>query len=192
MPSAKALIFPVDIELPEPKVRFVCDQLNVSLSDGQKIAGLAQSALDDLSEGGMVVTGKVMEQIRNLVGDIQDDQDLVRFIEAGKGMEDGCVVGKWRPDPTYVTVLEEIARSQGNTVQQCVQNLMDWGISQGWGYQINPETVVMFFARDDFRMICEAFDKPHLTGTDLAAFIRGLYSPDREPVALLETGDERP
>jgi hypothetical protein len=182
--AAKNVTVPVDIELNHSQAKFLVEQTGLPV--GQAIAGLAQTAMEDLAEGGFVVNGNVADQIRNLVGDIQEQQDLIRYIETALGMEDGSVVGKWRPDPTYVPVLEEIATSQGVTVSQCVQNLIDWGVSQNWGYSINPDTQVMFFTRDDFRAICEAFDKSHVTGTELAAFIRELYEQKQAEVPAPE------
>jgi len=187
MPATKKMTFPVDVELPEPKVRFICDQIQVDMTDGQKIAGVVQSAMDDLGEGGMVVSGKVMEQIHNLVGELADDQDLVRYIEAAKGMADGKLVIPWAPDPTYLPVLEDTANRQGIMVTRVGQDLMDYAASQGWLYALAPDTVTMFFTREDFRMLCEAFDKEHITGTEIADFIRQLYEqPAPEPVPQLE------
>lgn len=172
MANNKLLVYGVDIELSEKQIRAICDGQDLNASDGQKLANVAQSAMDDLGDGGMVLDGKIMAQIRNAVGDISEPQEIVRYVEAAKGMVDGKLLIPWAPDPTYVPVLEETAMRQGMTVDRVGQDLMDYAASQGWLYALAPDTVSIFMSREDFRMICEAFDKPHITGTDLAEFIR--------------------
>lgn len=171
--ASKVMTFPVDIELSEKKVRYICDQFVDEMTDGQKIAGLAEDAISQMGEGGMVISGNVMNQIRDLIGDFEE-QDLVRYIEAGKGMQDGKLIIPWTPDPTYVPVLEDTANKQGLPVQRVAQDLMDYAAANNWLYDMAPDVVVTFFTRDDFRAICESFDREHVTGTDLAAFIKSL------------------
>lgn len=171
----KNKVFTVEIELTESQVRSLCDQLPAELTDGQKIAGLANGAMLDLADGGMTLDGNVTRQIMELTGGLDDNQDLVKMVEAGRGMDNGRMVGKWMIDPTYEPVLQDIAASQGLSIQQVIQSLMDWGVGQGWAYQIAPDTSVMFFRREDAAAIGELIGVPNATGTDIANFLRGAF-----------------
>jgi hypothetical protein len=171
----KNKVYTIEIELTESQVRSLCDQLPDNMTDGQKIAGLAGGAISDLADGGMMLSGSVTRQIIDITGGIEDQQQLVGMVEAGCGGDRGRMVGKWMIDPTYEPVLQDIAASQGLSVQQVIQSLMDWGVGQGWAYQIAPDTSVVFFLKEDLLAISAIMDKPDATGTEIAAFIRGIY-----------------
>jgi hypothetical protein len=175
--------FMVELELTDSQVRNICSKVPEDRPDTYKLEGVAKQAMLDIGDGGFVVEGKVAEQIMALTGPMESTQDLVGFVEKGMGRRDGSIEVTWNPDPTYVPVLEEAARSQGISVQELAQGLMDMGTSQGWCYAINPEVKILFLSREDNRFMAEVLDqKPeYITGTSIADFIRrSVEVPDLE------------
>lgn len=166
--------FSVEIELAEHQIKALCSQVLLDMTEGQKVAGIASAAVQDLADGGMVLDGQVTNQILALTGPLDAQQDLVRFIEIGQDREEGSIVVKWRPDPTYVPVLEQIALANGTTVQEVAQNMMDYGTGQGWGYQINPDTMIIFVTKADMETLRELTAADHVTGTGLVNLLREL------------------
>jgi hypothetical protein len=167
--------FVVEIELEESKVRSLCDQFpNVEMNDSQKIAGLAAGAIADFADGGVTISGRVASRIKEIVGNVDYERDLVGMVEAGRGLDKCRLVGKWMVDPTYEPVLRDISASQELSIQQVVQSLMDWGVGQGWAYQMEPGVVTVFFSRRDFNTVSSLMEKEYVTGTDIAQFIRHL------------------
>jgi hypothetical protein len=167
----KTKTYAVEVELTEKQAQQLCDLIPMEMPDSQKIAGLALGALTDMAEGGLILNGSTVQQIVGVLGEF-DPQSVVQAVENGSGIDQGCLVAKWRIDPTYEPVLREIAASQGVTLDQATQSLMDYGVAQGWGYQMSPDAETVFFTKEDIQMIREVLEKEHATGTDIAAFIR--------------------
>lgn len=191
---AKKVRISVDVELTEEQAKFLCDQIEGPESAAYKISGIARSAIQDFAEGGMMLDAQVTQQVLALTGPIESTQEIVTFIERGQSREDGRLVGKWRIDPTYETPLREIAENQGLTVDMVVQNLMDWGVGQGWAYQMSPDTVVVFFTKDDHRAVSDIVGVPYMTGTHIADWMRKVAAPptlaEEEGYAAIQAGVE--
>jgi hypothetical protein len=164
----------IELELTESQIRNIADKITDNNPDVYKIAGVAKDSVLEISKGGFVVEGAVAKQILALTGPIGDSQELVGFVERGMGREDGCITATWKPDVTYTPVLEDAARSQGITIQELVQGLMDTAAANGWCYAINPEVKILFVSRDDARFLSEVLgQKPeYLSGTAIADFVR--------------------
>jgi hypothetical protein len=169
---AKTKSFVVEIELTENQVKAISDRIPAKLTDAQKIAGVATSTVFDIADGGVSLSGDIFRQIIAVTGDIVDNQDLVKFVEAGKGMDAGRKGYPWYPDPTYVPVLEENARMQATTVEQLVQDIMDYGTGQGWGYALAPDVSMVFFSKEDMEMVRGILNQTMPTGTSISEWIR--------------------
>jgi len=166
--------FLIELELTPTQTKSISAKVPGDYPDSYKIAGVAKGAMLDIADGGFVVDGKVAKQIEALTGPIGDAQDLVSFVERGVGREDGATVVTWKADPVYLPLLEQAAQSQGSTVQEVMQGLMDYACGQGWLYDINPESKVLFLSREDAKAMAEILgtNPGNVTGTDMADFIR--------------------
>ena len=170
---SKTKTFLVEIELTDAQIKAINKRLAVEMSDAEKIAGLAASALEDLADGGIVLSGAIMRQITAVAGAVENTQQLVSLVEQGQSMNSGRKGYTWYPDPTYTPVLEENASVQGSTVDQLVQDFMDYGVGQGWGYALSPDVSTVFFSKADMEYLRKDIGKPQITGTDIAEWVRG-------------------
>jgi predicted RNase H-related nuclease YkuK (DUF458 family) len=160
--------YSIDIELTDQQCKNLCRMVKQDLPESRKIGGIALHALTEIGDGGLVIDAKIYDQIRAIVGEIVNQQDLVKMVEASRGRRDGGIVATWRPDPTYMSVLEDVAASRGETVQALAQEIMDYVTGQGWMYQLAPETKQVFFTREQAKKVGEWLDKGvDFTGQDI-------------------------
>lgn len=76
----------------------------------------------------------------------------------------------WFPDETYEPVLRETAQMQGSTPQQVAADIMNWGIANGWTYNMVPEVTTVFLSRKSAEIIRQALGNPEIiTGEAIAS-----------------------
>lgn len=165
---AKLKTFVVDIQLNEQQQKFLCGDWQPPTPDTAKVQRTAQEAMSSLGDGGVVLDGKIVEQLSRLIGKAYCQQDIVKLVEAGLHRKNGSVEVSWTPDPQYIPVLEELARTRGASVQGMAQDIMDHATGAGWFYQFRPDTKILFLSREQGEMIAEWLGrKENFTGQDL-------------------------
>jgi hypothetical protein len=146
-----------------------------------KLGGVATWLLSDLAKGGLMLEPGVAKQISKYLKNVNwNGADLLPIVERGVGMQGDNFIATWKIDPTYEPMFRELAENQGRTVNELVQELMDWAAGQGWFYQWEPEPKALRFTPEDYKMLAEATGKEDPTGTDIASFVREMSA---SPVA---------
>lgn len=161
----KTKTFAVDVELSDQQAKTISAKSKVGLLG---MADAVNHIAQEVGDGGIVLNSKVYDQVRGLMGEITDQQEIVKLVEAGLHRRDGSIEATWRPDPQYIPVLEELAKTRGATTMEMAQDIMDYVVGQGWMYQLMPDTKQCFFSREQSKMIQEWLGKEgHFTGQDL-------------------------
>jgi predicted RNase H-related nuclease YkuK (DUF458 family) len=160
--------YSIEVELTDQQAKSLCKLVKQDIPESRKIGGIAAHALIEVAEGGLILDAQIYQQIRGVVGEIVDQQELVKMVEASRHRRDGSIEATWRPDPTYLPVLQEVATSRGQSLQDMVQEVMDYVTGQGWMYQLAPDTKQIFFTVGQAEKIQEWLGKDgHFTGDEL-------------------------
>jgi hypothetical protein len=138
----------------------------------QRVGEYASWAMDELSQGGLLLSADSIARMEESVGQLQTPEDVVKAVETGQRRREGQVVVEWVVDPTYLPNLEEIAQSSGRSVQQLMQDVMDTAMAKGWLYEWNPEPVPLMFSEEDLLEVGEIIGVENPTGTDITSWIR--------------------
>lgn len=176
----KNKIFSIDVALTEKQAAYLDSQVSTGDSTARKLSGIATGALQDLADGGMMLSPDAMKQVHGIMG-AADQEAIVSGLETAKSMDKGRMVGKWFVDPTYAPAIEEMAQSQGLSVSEVIQNAMDYAASQGWLYSLPADTATVFFSREQFSLLRNLLDRVHITGQDIAEYVRALTTPAPKP-----------
>lgn len=172
MNQNKTKTFSIEVSLTDSQAAAFDQTVQGDMPIGRKLSGIATGVLAHVADGGMVIDPITMGRITDLVGEITNCEDLVPHIEKSTGRRDGCLVAEWLIDPTYEPMLRGIAESQGRTVQEIVQDGMNYAMGQGWLYEVTAQPEKVLFAEEDMVAVREILGKERVTGTDIAKFIR--------------------
>jgi len=175
------VIFPVEIRLKAtdiPKITGLVTE--PGLSDSQKIQVVARDLMDDVVEGGMMVTGEQLQLIEDSTG-IEATKEgiaaVLPFLTEKSGMEDGFHIVKAKIDPAYYAGYEEIAKAQDKTVDEIVQDVFDAVQANEWVYEIHPRPECVLMPPAAKAELEELLGEKFQTGTDLLAACRRALSP---------------
>ena len=151
-------------------------------SDPEKINGIATALLQSQARGGMMLGRECMEMIQAVTGPLNEDADIVPWVEKAANKDGGTTIVSWRVDPTYYPLLEQIAEGQGRTVDQVCQDSMDWVTGQGWLYDFSYATTSIPIPNEDMDWLRKEIGKEHITSEDLMSYIHSLRKPGLEMV----------
>jgi hypothetical protein len=182
-----AVQVPVTVVLPQATYDKLMKLVEGDLPPAQKIERVVNDLVQDLADGGLMLSGVEMRRIQEASPGAGPDE-IIDAIEESQGLEDGQVVIKWSVDPTLIEPLQNIADTQGNTIQEVIQNLMDTAASEGWFYDFNPKPRTFFLEESDHKLLEEAMGQDNPTGTDVMKWLvkNGLVN---DPKALDELFD---
>jgi hypothetical protein len=162
---------PVTVVMPKEAYERVQQLIEGDTPAAQKVETVCNQLVKDLSEGGLMLSGLEMQRIRDSVPD-GDAAGIIEAVEEGAGTENGQLIIKWRLDPTLVGPIQEIADSQGMTVDEVTQNLMDTCCDNGWFYDFLPKAHALFMDEAEFKNLAAVVGNPTMTGTDLLAWLK--------------------
>lgn len=158
----------IDATLAEEQIERLAAAVPEELSVVAKLSGIATGLLRDLADGAIMLDSQTSRHVLGLIGSIEE---LVPSLERANHMHQGRIVAEWLLDPIWLPALEEMATMQGVTVQDLVQNAMDYAMDQGWLYQIPVEPMKLRFAPEDLKVLAEIIGVENPTGTDIARWI---------------------
>jgi len=177
------------IELESEQIEKLTSMVEEEASVAEKVGGLAQTALTDLANGGMMLEPITMRALEQSIGQaIEGQGQILSLVEAGAGQADGRMVLKWSIDPTYMPQLEAMATFQECSVLELAQRTIDTCVDQGWAIgdvQPMPERVLM--SKEDKSAIEQVLGGAFTNGTELSQLLKvalGMTSPfTEEPLA---------
>jgi len=139
-----------------------------------KLSGVATALLQEQAGGGMMLSGEVMEMVQTVTGHLGEGADLVPWVEKAGNKDGDATIVSWRVDPTYYPLLENIAAGQGRPVEQVIQEILDWVLGQGWGYDFSFATTTIPFENADAEWLRQQIGKEHLTSSNVIAYFKDL------------------
>ena len=145
------------------------------------LSSVATGLLIDQADGGLMIDPTTATRLSEATGkEIERPEDLIPLVEKGLGKKGGSFIVEWVVDPTFIGPLQDLAAQQGTTVEQLVQDGMNYAIGQGWLYAINPGPQPLNVNQEDMEYLKKTLEKKTITGTDVAQFIREMFD---SPVA---------
>ena len=169
----KKKVFSAEIELSEKQTKNIIDKVGaIGMTDAQVIEGVAIAALEDIADGGILLSGSEGKQLRSILGDVDSNQAIVDAVEAGVGRKDGGPQFFWRVDPTEEPYYRQQAEIQGISFENFSQAVVDWGVANGWAGALSPGTAVIFITQADLNEVSKILGVDYANGTQMADFIK--------------------
>ena len=145
--------------------------------DSEKAQSVVLKLVRDVADGGLLLTPDEVARITDATGvDPSCGEDLIPYLSAGSGIEEGCHIFKAAIDPVYMTRLEEIAGFREWPIQQVVQEMVDHCLENNWYEEITDQPRHVRMTEDDVKALEEVLEGKFSTGTELAELIKGLTS----------------
>lgn len=151
----------IELDLTEEDIRTLEE---VASGEPWTISETVEKIVKSLTAGGMLVSPKSAERLLRLV---ESEEQLVEVVEQAKGRSGSGYLCSWRVDPAWMPAIEEVAEHRGWTVQQVIQEMMDYAMDQGWLMFIPEEMPRMRFTRGDFERLREITGLERPTGADI-------------------------
>jgi len=159
----------IDVSISQNQIDRLTAAVPEEMSVVAKLSGIATGLLRELADGGVLLDCATSRQILDLIGTL--DQLVPTLEKVGK-VRQGGIVAEWRLDPVWLPAIEEIGKVQGRSVQEVVQDAMDYVMEQGWLYQIPAELPKVRFDPEDLKAVAEIIGIENPTGTDIAEWVK--------------------
>lgn len=167
----EAVQVPVTVSLDESSYHKLLGLIPGDLPPAKKIEGFANGLVEDICQGGLMLSGDDVSRIRE-VSPNAGPEEIISAVGDSGGMEDGQIKVPFYLDPTLLGPLKDIAEMQGFSVQEVVQNMMDHAIEQGWFYALEPQPKCLFLEQDDYHQLAKVMGKGSPTGADLMEWLK--------------------
>lgn len=169
--SKKETQFSLSIALREDRVSKIDRSVQQSLQIGEKVAGIATGLLNELADGGLMLTADQASRIQSILGETTGEA-IIKAADKAAGRRGGGVVVEWVADPSWVGSFEDTAKQQGITLSALVQQMMDTAVDNGWFYQmsIQPRRILLSEAAD--RYLRQVMGRDVFTGEDIVQLVK--------------------
>ena len=177
--GAKTLVFEIPMEMSEAHFTTLSKMIEGEQPPKEKVVALTTTALTELAEGGLILTGDEVKQITDATGlDPTCGSDLLPFLAVKTGFEDGMHLVHAHVDPVFWAQLEQNAEYRNWPIDQLIQETLDWCLENNH-YEYLPEVPRHVLMTDnDAKEIEELIGGKFTTGTQLATLIKKLVSGD--------------
>ena len=172
-PPEPQVIIAAELRMPESVAQLVSSAVPSEEPQSVKVASVALGLLHDLAEGGMMIPAAVVGKLVDSFGGPVQLADIQDQFERGLNRKDGQLSINITVDPAYEGCLEEVAKFQGVTVKEVIQNAWHTGWDNGWFYDAQPPLQRILMTQADYLALKEALDgKDFTSGTELAKLIQ--------------------
>jgi len=173
--APETLVYSPEIRLKPEHAADIVNRVAGDLTETQKVGLVATQYLTDIAEGGLLLTNEELHRIAESTGvEATCGEDLLTVIAEGSGREEGKLKVPIIIDPAYESAYEEVAQSQGRTIQEILQETVDVVMDREWVYELipsnRPEQVLMSPAVK--RELEEILGEKFSTGMDLAGLVK--------------------
>lgn len=160
-------------ELTVPK-EYIQKFANISEGDtlSEKVQFVAQGALLDMCEGGLMLNAKVVEKLTEALGEPPDPDQIVEHFSTGVGRRDGKLEIIITLDPEYEQVVAAAAEFQGVTTREILQNAWQTAWDNGDFYDPRTYCERVMMNHADREALIKLLGKNFTSGTELAGLIR--------------------
>jgi len=187
-PTIVEKIYSLELPLPANIVPTLLGMVtDDTLTDSQKVGGMALTLLLKLAEGGLMISAEEIARIREATGMEEPTcgEDLVEVISQSTGISEGKNVFPVTIDPVYMALYEEPAKIQGRETREIIQEIVDSVFdNDALGYLVAGVPRFVRMTEKDYQSVKSILDEDFDTGTKLAEILRAmLESPLAEPQA---------
>lgn len=184
------------ISLPPALATKIADSVaGDNLTPVAKLASVAEGLMEQLGEGGIMLSVEDVDRLRETGHDIEGAEDIVKLAEEAANFDTGQCVVRATIDPANMPPLEEMAASNGTTVQQVAQDMFNFGIESGWLYEVPPGYHAVRLTPEQNKLVSEILGQEEFTGETLCQFLRekvlGIVE-EEMPFSLEPDADQQP
>ena len=185
-PVVYNLDLPIQAEMLPPLLGLVDDP---TLTDAQKIGGIALRLLEDQATGGLMLSIDELRRITEATGvNPACGEDLVAVLSEATGIEEGKHVIKILIDPVWWEYYSEPAKIQGRKVEDVLAEIFELILDNDpYQYMVSGQPQLVRMTEKDYDDLQELLGVKFTTGTELAKLIQktlgGPLAEEAEPVA---------
>lgn len=154
-----------------PIALFLDDDQAAAVQNVGALQDVASNVVRQLADGGMMLSARTVSDITDIIGEFDPDI-LVASVQSAANRKEGQYSGEWRVDPAWVSGLKDRAESRGQTMQQLVQDMMDYALGNGWLESMDNPPHMVFLSAEDLQYIKQSLGVESVTGTDLVELLR--------------------
>lgn len=162
--------FPVAVSLP----REDADRLRKS---NQSVADVANFLVGEHARGGIMLAADRVHYIQTFCSSaVRTSADVMAVIENAvqRRSFDGSLCIQYSVDPSLAAPLEELARSNGRTVDSLVHEALDIVLTNSWLYQLEPSGCTLHLTMEQRKEIEDITGKEINNGETIMKVIRKL------------------
>lgn len=161
------------ISLPPNVATTIADRIpGEELTAIDKLASVAEGLMEQLAEGGIMLSAADVERLSETGHEVADAEDIVKMAESAVNFDQGQYVFRAVIDPANMPPLEELAKSNGISVEQMATDMLNYGIEQDWLYEVPPGYKSVRLTPEQNRMIAAMIGVPDFNGVHLEKFLR--------------------
>ena len=166
--------FNVDITLSDEEIASVCDQIEAdAVSDVQKVRIAAIKLVQGLAQGGLMLWPIEVQKIEESTGvSLGTGDDLLPYLSAATGLENGLYTYKAQIDPIYHQRMEEISQIRGWSVQQMIDEMILACLENNWYESIPDQPDRILMTAESRKELQELLGQKFDSGTELAELIK--------------------
>jgi hypothetical protein len=132
------------------------------------IEDVVERIVENLAAGAMLISPEATERILR----IADSEDkIVELVEAAASRSGSAYIATWKVDPAWLPAIQDIARTRGTTVDQVIQEAMDFMMDQGHLFFTTQEPKRIRFPESAWRQLTQALGKKDIYYTDILELV---------------------
>ena len=132
-PTGKVL-FQVELK-PQTATEIANAIKSEGMTDISKLSSVAAGLLEQLAEGGIMLSVEDVQRLRDTGHEVEDAADIVEMAETGIGFKRGQFVFAAEIDPEVLPALREYAAQCGVTLEELGTQTINFAIDQGWVWE---------------------------------------------------------
>jgi hypothetical protein len=156
------------------------------LATKQEVPMVATYMLSEYAAGGVMVKSTHAHYLERLSGrPVKTSETVVDIVESGVARKSaaGYLSVTYNVDPAFAEPLEQLAKQQGRTVEEIVQDGLDVVMKCGWLYNIQVDGGTINLTKDMRSRLEKAMKQKNVTGADIVTFIENLIKPVSKKLA---------
>lgn len=142
-------------------------------NDLERVRNMAARLLVDQARGGLMIDPRTMQHIQEATGlDPATGEDLLPYLSAATGREEGRLTLKVHIDPEYELALANIAQGRGVTSEELFDGVVQQVLDNGWWEIVDPAPEHVLMNSADKAQLEDLLGGKFTTGRDLVGLIR--------------------
>lgn len=171
-PNVASTTFTIDITVPNKFIPLILSAVPGEESTGSRVAAMAEGALLDLCEGGIMLQSPVIKKLNEAFGASVEVEDIVGQFQRGVGRKDGKLQITISLDPAYEGIAQQAADFQGVDIPRVMQNAWDTAWDNGDFYDPRGRVGRVVMPAESKAELVKILGKDFSTGTELAGLIK--------------------